>query len=74
MKNGEVARSRNVYERAVEKLGNNEEAKQLFVAFAEFEERCKESECARSIYKFALDHIPKGRAEDLYRKFVAFEK
>jgi crooked neck len=21
-----------------------------------------------------LDHIPKGRAEDLYRKFVAFEK
>ncbi|KAL5541400.1 hypothetical protein UlMin_043444 [Ulmus minor] len=28
----------------------------------------------RCIYKFALDHIPKGRAEDLYRKFVAIEK
>ncbi|KAB1199460.1 Crooked neck-like protein 1 [Morella rubra] len=74
MKNGEVARGRNVYERAVEKLADDEEAEQLFVAFAEFEERCKETERARCIYKFALDHIPKGRAEDLYRKFVAFEK
>jgi crooked neck len=74
MKNGEVARARNVYERAVEKLADDEEAEMLFVAFAEFEERCKETERARCIYKFALDHIPKGRAEDLYRKFVAFEK
>ncbi|KAJ8768559.1 hypothetical protein K2173_022669 [Erythroxylum novogranatense] len=74
MKNGEVPRARNVYERAVEKLADDEEAEQLFVAFAEFEERCKEVERARCIYKFALDHIPKGRAEDLYRKFVAFEK
>lgn len=74
MKMGEVDRARNVYERAVEKLADDEEAEQLFVAFAEFEERCKETERARCIYKFALDHIPKGRAEDLYRKFVAFEK
>ncbi|CAK8538023.1 unnamed protein product [Lathyrus sativus] len=74
MKNGEVPRSRNVYERAVEKLADDEEAEQLFVAFAEFEERCKEAERARCIYKFALDRIPKARAEDLYRKFVAFEK
>ena len=44
------------------------------MAFAEFEERCKETERARCIYKFALGRIPKGRAEDLYRKFVAFEK
>ncbi|XP_010436127.1 PREDICTED: crooked neck-like protein 1 isoform X2 [Camelina sativa] len=74
MKGGEVARCRGVYERATEKLADDEEAEQLFVAFAEFEERCKEVERARFIYKFALDHIPKGRAEDLYRKFVAFEK
>ncbi|GAB4857493.1 Crooked neck-like protein 1 [Ancistrocladus abbreviatus] len=40
----------------------------------EFEERCKDSERARCIYKFALDHIPEGRAEELYRKFVALEK
>ncbi|CAL0311399.1 unnamed protein product [Lupinus luteus] len=74
MKNGEVVKARNVYEKALEKLADDEEAEQLFVAFAEFEERCKETERARAIYKFALDHIPKGRAEDLYRKFVAFEK
>lgn len=74
MKNGEVARARSCYERAVEILSEDEEAEQLFVAFAEFEERCKETERARCIYKYALDHIPKGRAEDLYRKYVAFEK
>ncbi|RID54184.1 hypothetical protein BRARA_G01524 [Brassica rapa] len=74
MKGGEVARARHVYERATEKLAEDEEAETLFVAFAEFEERCKEPERARFIYKFALDHIPKGRAEDLYKKFVAFEK
>ncbi|KAM7494323.1 hypothetical protein LguiB_028932 [Lonicera macranthoides] len=74
MKNGEISRARNCYERAVDLLADDEEAEQLFVAFAEFEEKCKETERARCIYKFALDHIPKGRAEDLYRKFVAFEK
>ncbi|WCJ36635.1 Pre-mRNA-splicing factor CLF1 [Euphorbia peplus] len=74
MKNGEVGKCRSVYERAVVKLADEEDAEMLFVAFAEFEERCKETERARCIYKFALDHIPKGSAEDLYRKFVAFEK
>ncbi|KAK9114221.1 hypothetical protein Syun_021018 [Stephania yunnanensis] len=74
MKNGEVARARNCYERAVEKLADDEDAEHLFVAFAEFEEMCKETERARCIYKYALDHIPKGRAEDLYKKYVAFEK
>ncbi|KAG8382152.1 hypothetical protein BUALT_Bualt05G0046900 [Buddleja alternifolia] len=74
MKNGEIARCRNCYERAVEKLGDDEEAEELFVAFAEFEEKCKETERARCIYKYALDHIPKGRAEEIYKKFVAFEK
>ncbi|KAG0476689.1 hypothetical protein HPP92_013530 [Vanilla planifolia] len=75
MKNGEIARARAVYERAVDLLsGEEDEAEELFVAFAEFEEKCKETERARCIYKFALDHIPKGRAEDLYKKYVAFEK
>ncbi|EYU40035.1 hypothetical protein ABFS82_05G108900 [Erythranthe guttata] len=74
MKNGEIARARQVYEDALKILGNDEEAEKLFVAFAEFEERCKETERARCIYKYALDHIPKGRAEEIYKKFVAFEK
>ncbi|KAK6947886.1 HAT (Half-A-TPR) repeat, partial [Dillenia turbinata] len=79
MKNGEIARARSVYEKAVVKLAgiledNLDEAEELFVAFAEFEAKCKETERARCIYKYALDHIAKGRAEELYKKFVAFEK
>ncbi|PIN22385.1 Cell cycle control protein (crooked neck) [Handroanthus impetiginosus] len=74
MKNGEIARPRNCYERAVDKLGDKEEAEELYVAFAEFEEKCKETERVRFIDKFALNHIPKGRAEELYKKIIAFEK
>ncbi|KAG5617101.1 hypothetical protein H5410_016925 [Solanum commersonii] len=57
MKNGEIGRE-----------DDDEEAEQLFVAFAEFEDKCRETDRARCIYKFALDHIPKGRAEDLFSK------
>ncbi|CAL9220635.1 unnamed protein product [Arabidopsis halleri] len=74
MKRGQVELARKVFERAQKELAEDEEAEILFVAFAEFEEQCKEIERARFIYKFALDQIPKGRAENLYSKFVAFEK
>ncbi|CAK9235774.1 unnamed protein product [Sphagnum jensenii] len=74
VKNGEVGRARQCYERAIEQLGEDGQTQELFVAFAEFEEKFKEVERARCIYKYALDHIPKGQAEDLYRKFVQFEK
>ena len=74
MKRGEVERARRVYERAADLLADDEDAEVLFVAFAEFEERCREVERARAIYKYALDRVPKGRAEELYRKFLAFEK
>ena len=47
---------------------------ELFIKFAEFEEKCKEPERARAIYKYALDHIPKAQAQDVYKRFVAFEK
>uniref|UniRef100_A0A8I6XRK5 Pre-mRNA-splicing factor Syf1/CRNKL1-like C-terminal HAT-repeats domain-containing protein n=1 Tax=Hordeum vulgare subsp. vulgare TaxID=112509 RepID=A0A8I6XRK5_HORVV len=74
MKHGGVDRARRVYERASELLVDDEDAEVLFVAFAEFEEHRREVERARAIYKYALDRVPKGRAEDLYRKFLAFEK
>ena len=31
-------------------------------------------ERARAIFKYALDHIPKAQANDVYRRFVTFEK
>ena len=34
----------------------------------------KEPERARAIYKYALDHIPRGQANSLYQRFVTFEK
>ncbi|KAJ4770120.1 Pre-mRNA-splicing factor CLF1 [Rhynchospora pubera] len=74
MKRGEIARARAIYERAADLLADDEDAETLFLAFAEFEERCKEIERARCIYKFALARVPKSRAEDLYRKYLAFEK
>ncbi|KAI8561007.1 hypothetical protein RHMOL_Rhmol04G0301700 [Rhododendron molle] len=75
MRNGEILKARECYERAVEKLlGQEEEAVELLVAFAEFEESCKETERASGIYKFALDRVPKDRAEYLYGKLLAFER
>ena len=40
---------------------------QLLMAFAQFEERVKEIERSRAIYKFALDSIPKSKAGELYQ-------
>ncbi|ELR20088.1 cell cycle control protein [Acanthamoeba castellanii str. Neff] len=71
---GEVARSREVYEKAIDYLGDLANDELLFIAFAEFEERAREYDRARAIYKYALDHIPKARADDLYRMFITFEK
>lgn len=58
----------------MEFLGEDANDEQLFIAFAKFEERCKEHERARVIYKYALDHIPKQHAQELYRMFTSFEK
>lgn len=68
IENGEGGHARNCYERAVDMFGERddiEEGAKLFVGFAEFEEWCKEVERARCIYKFVLDRIPKGCAEEL---------
>ncbi len=63
-----------MYERAIEFLGEDANDEKLFIAFAKFEERCKEFERARAIYKYALDHIPKKEAQELYKMWISFEK
>ncbi len=35
---------------------------ELFIKFAEFEEKVKEVDRARAIYRYALDHIPREQA------------
>ena len=47
---------------------------EFFLRFAEFEEIVKEYDRARAIYKYALDQLPRGAAQQLYTRFVAFEK
>mmetsp|Transcript_29541 Transcript_29541/g.41560 ORF Transcript_29541/g.41560 Transcript_29541/m.41560 type:complete len:680 (+) Transcript_29541:82-2121(+) len=66
--------ARRVYEQAIEFLGEEANDENLFIAFAKFEEKAKEVERARAIYKYALDHIPKKEAQELYKLWISFEK
>ena len=72
--NGYVTNARNVFERAVEYFGEDHLDERLFISFAKFEEGCREYERARTIYKYALDLIPKKEAEDLFKAYTHFEK
>ncbi|KAL0291527.1 UNVERIFIED_CONTAM: Pre-splicing factor CLF1, partial [Sesamum radiatum] len=56
--------------RAVDKLGDDEEAEELFVAFAEFEEKCKETERARCIYKEGIEDAIVGKRRFQYEDEV----
>lgn len=71
----QLPRARRVYERALEELRDDEKTEDIYVAFAQFEERCRETERARAIYSFALDKLPdKSAAPQLYSAFITFEK
>jgi crooked neck len=64
-KQGEIVKSRQVFESAIEYLGESANDESFFISFAKFEERCKEFERARTIYKYALDHIPKHQVSHI---------
>lgn len=66
--------ARKVYERALEELRSDEKTELLYLAFAHFEERCREIERARAVFKYALDTLPKEEARALYSAFITFEK
>ncbi len=40
---------------------------EFFLRFAEFEEKVKETERARAIYKYALDHMPRAQVRHITR-------
>eukprot|EP00808_Paulinella_micropora_P006480 g12364.t1 len=71
---GDRARARLIFERANEELAADAYDEELFIAFAQFEIENNELERARVIYKFALDHLPKAKAVQLYKTYTAFEK
>jgi len=73
-KHGTPELSRGVLERAMVELGEDANDPVLFIYFATFEERQKEEQRARVIYKYALDHVPKHKADELYSMYTSFEK
>eukprot|EP00975_Prorocentrum_lima_P020777 4369304-Prorocentrum_lima.AAC.1 len=52
---GQLVYARQLYERGMEELAEEEKGERFYIAFADFEERCREHERARAIYKLALD-------------------
>ena len=69
-----MSRAREVYEQAIEKMEHEVDADELYVKFAQFEELTKEHERARAIFKYALDNLPKEKAQSVYQNFMLFEK
>lgn len=68
------ALARVVYERALIEIPETERRDGLMTAFARFEERCKEFDRARAIYKFALDSTNREESPELFSEYASFEK
>nr|CAG4646064.1 EOG090X01R1 [Macrothrix elegans] len=73
-RNGYIIGARRVYERAIDFFGDDLMDERLFIAFAKFEEGQKEHERATAIYKFALDHMSKDKAAELYKAYTIHQK
>lgn len=71
---GFINGARSVFERAVEFYGDDYIDERLYIAFARFEENQREHDRAKMIYKYALDHLPKEKALDLYKAYSIHEK
>ena len=69
-----LEKAREIYEQCSETLGHFFNEQNIFVSFAKFEIRQKEIERARMIYKYGLEQLPKGQAENLYNSYTQFEK
>lgn len=66
--------ARTVFERAVEFYGDDYIDERLYIAFARFEENQREHDRAKMIYKYALEHLPKEKALELYKAYSIHEK
>jgi len=72
--NGTSDLVREVFGMAIETLGDNFMDERLFIAYARFEAKFKESERARAIYKYALDRLPRSKSIILHKAYTTFEK
>ncbi|KAI9728671.1 MAG: NineTeen Complex (NTC) component [Chrysothrix sp. TS-e1954] len=65
---------REVYGMAIETLGDEHMDEKIFGSYARFEATLSEFERARAIYKFALDRLPRSKAQTLQKQYTVFEK
>jgi crooked neck len=72
--NNNLDRVRQIFANAVEFFGDDMIDQKIYIAYAKFECRMKEYERARVIYKYALNRLPKSKAESLYKQYTQFEK
>ena len=72
--NGTSDLVREVFGVAIETLGSDFMDEKLFIAYARYETKLKEYERARAIYKYALDRLPRSKANILHKAYTTFEK
>ena len=65
---------REVFGTAIETLGDDFMDERLFIAYSRYEAKLKEYERARAIYKYALDRLPRSKAQILHKAYTTFEK
>ncbi|KAJ9051168.1 NineTeen Complex (NTC) component [Entomophthora muscae] len=71
---GNYDKVREIYSSAIDYFGDDLIDSRIFLSFAKFEARMKQFERSRVLFKYALDRIPKSKAEVLYKEYVLFEK
>lgn len=69
-----IARARAGYEKAIEVLPEESLSETFYIKFAQFEERQKEFDRVKGIFEQALARCSQDSSEELYRKFVSFQK
>ena len=72
--NGTSENVREVFGMAIETLGEDFMDEKLFDAYARYESKLKEYERARAVYKYALDRLPRSKANILHKNYTRFEK
>ena len=73
--NADAENVREVFQLAMEAFGEGEFMdEKIYISFARYETRLKEYERARTIYKYALDRLPRSKSEELYKAYTTFEK
>ena len=73
--NADAENVREVFSSAIEVFGDGDLMdERIYIAFARYETRLKEYERARTVYKYALDRLPRSKSQGLYQAYTVFEK